>query len=173
MKRGAFSLVELMIVIVIMGVVYTLSVTNFPTKAEEEAGGLSLANLKEYLQNLTYEKSAELLCLDECQSCDILIDGEKNSTVENFVDDTIEAYRYDYRLGPQEVVPNVYFNKEGVQENICFSFKVDKEGVGDQILVKYKKRVYDFSTYILPTEVYFSLEDAVASKEKLIEEVLK
>ena len=162
-----------MIVIVIMGVVYTLAVTSFPKKGEAAIAQLSLLNLKEYLRSLEYEKSAEILCLDDCQSCDILVDGEKNATIENFLDDSVEVYRYDYRLGPQEIMEKVYFNEEDVQESVCFSYKVDKQGVGDQVLVKFHKSVYDYTHYILPTQKYSSLENAVTVKEKLVEEVLR
>lgn len=161
-----------MIVIVIMGVIYTLGVTSFPKK-EDKVEHLSLLNLKEYLQSLEYEKEVRFLCLDECESCDILVDGDKNTTVESFIDDTVHMYRYDYLLGSVEKRADVYFNTEDVQENVCFSYTVDKQGIGDQVLVEYKDKVYDFSTYLTPTKKYASLDEAIDAKSKLVEEVIK
>ncbi len=173
MKKGAFSLIELMIVIVIMGVIYTMSVRSFPTETQKVEEKLSLLNLKEYLKGLEYEKTARIICLDDCQSCDIVIDGEINSTIENFVDDSIHVYRYSYLQGEQEVVKEAYFNERDVQEHVCFSYGVDKKGVGDQVLIEYKNAAYDFTRYLEPTQKYASLEEAVDAKSNLIEEVKK
>jgi prepilin-type N-terminal cleavage/methylation domain-containing protein len=172
LKKGAFTLIELMVVIVIMGVIYTLGITSFPQRDEEEKH-LTLLTLKEYLQGLEFQESAKLLCLDECTSCKILIDGESNTTIESFIDDSIKVYRYDYLSGPMEVMKDVYFNVENIQEDVCFSYKVDKQGIGDQVLVEYKDEVYDFTPYMTPTKKYASLEDAIDAKAKIIEEVIK
>ncbi len=161
-----------MIVIVIMGVIYTLSVTSF-NQQKEINDSVTLKNLKTFLTDLEYEKSVKLLCLDECESCDIFIDGEKDSTLEGLLDSSVKVYRYDYYLGLQEIMKDVYFNKENRQENVCFSYKIDKKGVGDQVLVEYREKVYDFSTYLSGTQVYNSTEDAVDAKAKLIEEVAR
>lgn len=161
-----------MIVIVIMGVIYTLGVTSFPTKGEEEKH-LNLLTLKEYLQGLEFETSARFLCLDDCSSCKILLDGEGNTTVDGFIDDSVKVYRYDYLTGIVEVMKEVYFNIEDVQEEVCFSYTVDKQGIGDQVLVEYKEAVYDFTPYLTPTQKYSSLEEALDAKSKLIDAVRK
>jgi len=155
-----------------MGVVYTLSVTSFKAK-NEELGRVTLKNLKERLQSFEYEKSVELLCLDDCKSCDVLVDGVKKSEIENFLSDDVRVYRYEYLSGVQEIMKKVYFNEEDVQEDVCFSYFVDKEGVGDQVLVEFNEAVYDFSTYLTPTRRYDSMEDAIEAKEKLMEEVIR
>ncbi len=162
-----------MIVIVIMGVIYTMSVRSFPTKEQAAVESLTLLNLKEYLVGLEYEKMARIVCLDDCQSCDILIDGETNSTIENFVDDSIRVYRYNYLQGAQNLMQETYFNERDVQEHVCFSYSVDTKGVGDQVLVEYRDAVYDFTHYLEPTQKYSSLEEATNAKEKLVEEVKK
>ena len=161
-----------MIVIVIMGVIYTLGVTSFPTK-EEEVKHLNLLTLKEYLQEQEFEKSARFLCLDDCTSCRVLLDGEGNTTIDSFIDDSIRVYRYDYLTGPMEIMKEVYFNIEDVQEDVCFSYTVNSQGIGDQVLVEYKEEVYDFTPYMTPTIKYASLEEAIDAKRKLIEEVIK
>ena len=168
--KKAFSLIELMIVIVIMGVIYTLSVQSFSNKSEESKK-VTLLNLKEYMQGLEHEKSVKLLCLDDCKSCDLFVDGEKKRVIEDFLDESIRVYRYEFLSGTREVLKDVYFNEEEVQEDVCFSYTVDKQGVGDQVLVEFKESVYDFTTYLSPTKKYASLESAIESKEQLIQEV--
>jgi len=170
LKRGAFSLIELMIVIVIMGVVYTLSVNSFKSVGEESSS-VNLNNLKEYLVSLKAKKNAKILCLDECSSCDILVDGEKKAVLDDFLDDSVVVYRYEYLTGVQEKMKEIYFNEDDVQEDVCFSYSVDSKGVGDQVLVEFREKVYDFTNYFEGTQTYENMQEAIQSKEKLIEEV--
>ncbi|MEA1891988.1 MAG: prepilin-type N-terminal cleavage/methylation domain-containing protein [Campylobacterota bacterium] len=172
--KKAFSLIELLIVILIIGIVYTLSVGNFK-KMTDESKALSLGNIKEYLQTLAYEKNAELLCLDDCSICDIMVDGERinENHIEDFLDNSIRVYRYDFYNGITEQSKKVYFNSEEVEERVCFSYSVDKKGVGDQVIVEFKDKVYDFSTYLSTTPIYGSLQELSDAKENLSREVLR
>ncbi len=53
--KKAFSLIELLIVIVIIGVVYTLAIGQFQ-KIGEESSNITLENLKEKLQSFKQKK---------------------------------------------------------------------------------------------------------------------
>jgi prepilin-type N-terminal cleavage/methylation domain-containing protein len=170
--KKAFSLIELLIVIVIIGVVYTLAIGQFQ-KIGEESSNITLENLKEKLQSFKQKKSVKLLCLDDCSSCDIFVDGEKTKTIEDFLDKNVKAYRYELSYGFIEAEKEVYFNTENVEENVCFSYEVDKSGVGNQVLVEFKNKFYDFSTYLGKTAVYASMQDAVQARENLLREVMK
>ena len=172
MKKG-FSLVELMIVIVIIGVVYSLAVSKLKSVDEEKLAP-TLANLKEYL--LSYleadAKRAQLLCLDGCESCSIYVDGVKQEEdIEAFFDASIEVYRYDFVQGAVQKKDAVFFNKEGREEDVCFSFSMDKNRVSDQVIVVYKEKAYDYTSYFTPTKVYAHLEELLQEKEKIQQEV--
>lgn len=172
MIKRAFSLIELLIVIMIVGVVYTLSVSNF-SKLSEENFNLTLLNLKEYLLSIEHEKSVKLLCLDSCLSCDVLVDGVKHDTIDEFLDSSVNVYRYEFSYGFIELEENVVFNIDGVEEAVCFSYEVDNNGVGDQVLVEFKNKFYDFSTYLSKTVEYSSMNDAVEAREELVSRVMK
>lgn len=163
---------ELMIVIMIMGVVYTLAVGSFQNLSDEK-NKLSLQNLKEYLGSLEYKESAKLLCLNDCSNCYVFIDGNKSDTIESFLDDEVKTYRYEFRYGYTEAQKEVYFNEDDVEEDVCFSYKIDKNGVGEQLLVEYKERYYDFSTYFRDKTVYDSIESAAEAKEEIQREVMR
>ena len=147
-----------------------LSIQGF-NKLEKGTTGLKLENLKEYMLSLKYEKSVRLLCLSECQSCDILVDGEKKETLDNFLDKSVKVYRYEFFQGLHEREKQLYFNTEDVEENVCFSYAIDKQGVGDQVLVEYKKAVYDFTAYLTSTLKYSSLSEAINERENRIQEL--
>lgn len=170
--RKAFSLIELMIVIMIIGVVYTLAITKFQ-KMGEESTHVNLKSLKAYLQKFPHTKNVKLLCLEDCSSCDVLVDGKKEATLNNFLDKSVKVYRYDFSYGTREQTKEVYFNKDTVEKYVCFSYTVDKNGVGEQVFVEYKGIVYDFSNYLTPISVYTSLQKAVDTKKKLMQEVLR
>ena len=162
-----------MIVIVIIGVVYTLVITKLQSVGEEKMTP-SLSNLKEYLSSFSKEnESVRLLCLDNCSSCAVYVDGVKREDVESFFDDTIETYRYDFLQGAMLVKDAVFFNEEDVQESVCFSFGIDKNLVSDQVIVVYKDRAYDYSTYFTKTPVYDYLEEAIDAKQNLAQKVMQ
>ncbi len=176
LKRDAFSLIELLIVVLIIGVVYSLAVTSF-AKAGDNTTRVSLDNLREYLQSLQHEKDVKFLCLDDCSSCDILVDGEIDEafkgSFDNFIDNSIKVYRYDSYQGVQEITKEIYFNSEDVEEDVCFSYTVGIKGIGDQVFVEYNKKVYDYSSYFGETPVYNSVEELVDAKEMLMMEIIR
>ncbi len=174
--RKAFSLMELLIVVVIMGVVYNLAVGSFQ-KIGEVKTPLSLKNLKKYLSDFEYEEKVKFLCLDSCSRCDIFVDGKKQEELhgkfDGFLDDSVKIYRYEYGLGAIRVEPKAYFNEEDVEEDVCFSYSLNKQGIGEQVLVEFKGSVYDFSPYFSKTLKYGSLDDAVNAKEVLVQETFR
>lgn len=172
--KRAFSLIELMIVIVIIGLVYTLAVSKLSSVGEEKIEP-SFLNLKEYLGSFLTEggKSARLLCLDDCTECGVYVDGERVQKIESFFDASVEVYRYDFLLGAMRVKDAVYFNEENVQETLCFSFETHKSGVSEQLLVAYDKKVYDYTSYFEPTKVYGSLSELVEEKQVQAQRVMR
>lgn len=156
----------------IIGIVYTLSITSI-SQVNDKSFNLTLANLKEYLQSFKYTKSVKILCLDGCEECDIFVDGEKEKTLEDFLDENVVIYRYETSYGFTEAQKEVYFNTQGIEEDVCFSYEIDKNGVGNQVLVEFKDKFYDYSTYFTSVKTYSSIENALESREKLQEEVIR
>ena len=159
-----------MIVVVIMGVVYTLSTNSF-AKLKENSIKLTLLNLKEYLLSLSKGEEVQLLCLDDCSECSIYVAESKIRDLEDFLDETVELYRYEFNYGYTKIEPTVYFNKEDIEEDVCFSYKITQNGIGEQVLVAYKEKFYDYSTYFSNVLVYDSLSDASSAKEEKAQEV--
>ena len=67
----------------------------------------------------------------------------------------------------------VYFTPDGIEESVCFSYELDNNKLGDQILIEYKNSYYDMSTYFEQTPVYNSIQEARDVREKLRNEVLQ
>lgn len=162
-----------MIVIVIIGVVYTLAITKLQTFGEQKIPP-TFANLKEYLLSYMEEaKSVKLLCLDDCSECTIYRDDKKIKNIKSFFDSSVEVYRYDFLQGVIQKRKDVFFNEEDVQENVCFSLSVAKNSVADQVLVVYKSKAYDYSNYFSKVSVYDTLDDAEQEKQIIAQEVMQ
>ena len=149
-----------MIVIVIIGVVYALVITKLENSTGEQEK-VSLKTLKSFmLKQIKDQKSAKLVCKDDCTTCKLFVDGQEVSTLEDLIDDSIEVYRYNYSQGliPQEL-----------QE--CFVFNVGRDRVSDQLIVVFNGKVYDFTQYFKDVQVYDSLNEFISEKEQLIQEV--
>jgi len=160
MQKKGFSLIELMIVIVIIGVVYTLALSKLQIP-KTELQKPSFKTLKSYLLSFSKDnKPVELLCQKSCEECAVFSDGEKVADVKSFFDASIEFYRYDFFLG------DVALNRES-----CFDFSIDSEGVSDQVIIVYKDKAYDYTSYFTPVKEYDSLQELKDAKEKLISEV--
>ena len=170
--KKAFSLIELLIVIVIIGVVYTLAIGNFQ-KVGNETQKVTLKSLKEYLQKFPHAEKVKLLCLDDCSKCTVIADGEVQTKLDDFLDASVKVYDYNFFLGVSKHPQEIYFNKDAVEEKVCFSYSVDKKGVGEQVFIEFGGAVYDFSTYLTPVGVYKSLQEAMNAKEKLSQEVFR
>ena len=171
MKR-AFSLIELLIVIVIVGVVYTLAVSKLQSVGEEKLSP-SLLTLKEYLSTFFKEDvhQVKLVCLDECSECLVLVDGREHTKMDAFFDESIEVYRFDPLYGAVEIEKGVYFNEDDVQEDLYFSFSLSSKKVAQQMIVVYKEKAYDYTNYFEPTKVYDSLSELIDAKEQEFQEV--
>ncbi|MDF1878175.1 prepilin-type N-terminal cleavage/methylation domain-containing protein [Sulfurimonas sp. SAG-AH-194-C20] len=173
--KKAFSLIELMIVIVIIGVIYTLAVSKLQNVGAQKPVP-SLKNLKEYLFTYVKEETKEvkLLCLGACESCDVYVDDVKQEKkIEPFFDDSIEVYKYDFSQGTRKVQDAVFFNEEGRQEDVCFSFTMSRNSISEQVLIVFKEKAYDYTSYFTPTKVYDHLEELLESKEIVVQEVAR
>lgn len=162
-EKKAFSLIELLIVILIIGLLYTLSVDNF--KQIDKAGEpVSLKNLKEYMLKQDFNNTAEVKCTNSCLSCSLHIDSNQTTEIDSFVDNSVELYRYDFSFG---MIPIEQEHK------VCFSYKINKKGAGEQMFVKYKNKVYNFSNYFTPIKTYETLSQARKAQDETIQKIIR
>lgn len=175
--RKAFSLIELLIVVIIIGIVYNLAVGSFEKIAKPQNEKVSLQNLKSFLAKIEYQKQIKLLCLDDCSHCNLFIDGvvdeDFEKVFEDFLDINVQVYRYDPLLGVVEYQQELYFDSNDVEQRVCFSYAMGRDRIGEQIVVKFKDKVYDFSAYSDDVILYNSLEEFIALKEKLYSKVMR
>lgn len=175
--RKAFSLIELLIVVIIIGVVYNLAVGSFEKIARPQNEKITLQNLKKFLAKIEYEKQIQLLCLNDCSRCNLFIDGvvaeDFDKVFEDFLDMSVQTYRYDPLLGVVEYQQELYFDSNDVEQRVCFSYAMGIDKIGEQIVVKFKDKVYDFSDYTDDVMLYNSLLEFLEAKENLYNKAIR
>jgi Tfp pilus assembly protein FimT len=152
---------ELLIVVIIIGVVYSLAISKIKAPSYEKITP-SFQNLKNYLRSFSKTSTVSLICPESYEKCFIRIDNKKVKKIKPFFDDSVEIYKYDYYNG---------LSKK--DDNNFFSFSVDKNGITDQVIISYKDEVYDYTNYFDAPKIYNSLSEVAETKSKLIEEITR
>ena len=156
-----------------MGVVYMFAITSLDKiKAKTQNNLPTLSNLKRFLLTKEFEKEARFVCFEDCGRCSVVLDGKTAQKFSAFFDSPPKLYRYDATLGMEQVEPDPFFDENGVQQQVCFSYRIYKDGIGDQVLVEYKESVYDYSDYFEDAKRYDSIEAAGQHKESMLQKVL-
>lgn len=160
-KKKGFTLFELMIVIVIIGVVYGLLVRNF-TFASTSEEALSLKNLPTFMRKKfakTKEK-VEFLCTDECSICKFKVgSSDANESIELFEEYTSpEAY-----VLINESLERLEFGeifKDYKSEKVCFKYVLYPNKSSDKMVLAYKDKVYMYDNFFEKTKEFPTLVDA-------------
>ncbi len=95
--RSAFSLLELMIVVVIIGIVYAMALSSFNPPVKKELDTFSLTTLPQYLRKNHPLVDAKLVCFKPCGKCKIMVDGEwkEEDEVDLFSKGSVKSYTLD------------------------------------------------------------------------------
>lgn len=170
----SFTLIELLLVLILMGLVYSFVANSF-TKMEKRKT-ISLQNLPETLRQIAEENHQKelrfLIYGYDCNKYTIL--GE-DGTIE--VDTSIQInsknlipYRLNY-YGDLVQFQFFDFYHENSSEKVCLEFQLFKNGSNSSYILEDEKDklFYLYRPYFQPVEIYKSFEDA---KENLLREEL-
>ncbi len=131
--KNAFTLIEMMVVLILIITVSFISVASFQTKKDKQIN-VNITNIKKYLlDNFSYNNNLSFICLDEDDfPCYIFVDNklEKDIKIENFFEQKPVVYNYNRQLSDFEFkeykIDNINykpifelnFNKDLKNENI-------------------------------------------------------
>lgn len=125
--KKAFTLIELIIVIVLISTTYFLVFSNSTFNIKKDVKKLNLSNLKEYLlNNFEFEKELSFSCIEENFSCYVKVDGklDKDFKVTNFF--KTKPYIYEYNSDERKVE----FEKlrvDNANHNVIFELKINSD----------------------------------------------
>jgi prepilin-type N-terminal cleavage/methylation domain-containing protein len=158
-NKSAFTLLEIIIVLVIMGFVYSLSVTSFSKKtvAEED----SYFDLKSMLLDSVKSKysTIELIVLED-DSYVLMVDGQEQKKTNFKLPKDIEFYTYEQDGKLKEIFKPFYMDE--YFKTVKFRFKIYKNGSSTKSIVKAKDKYYIQSSYFKDRMVFDELYEAEA-----------
>jgi len=165
-KRG-FTLFELMMVVVIVGIVYALVAVRFSQSNQIET---TLSDLPKTLKDRVFYKSVEVICIDDdAKECKVYLDGNLSKI-------SLQLFKkkpVTYKLMPDETLKEVEFypimNKEQEPVFVYFRYKITKNGAGDEIVVDDGKGALLMFAYAKPKR----FDDVESARDRMIEIKLK
>jgi len=165
--KGGFTLFELMIVVIIIGIVYTLVAVKFSQNKETK---IKLSDLPKILQDSRFYKSVEVICIeDDSKNCKIYFDNNLSKM-------SLQLFKKKpmvYKLMPDETLKEIEFEPI-IDENqkpvpVYFRYKVTKNGAGDEIIVDDGNGALLMFAYAVPVR----FDDIESARDKMIEIKLK
>lgn len=134
-SNRAFTLIELIIVITIMGLIATFVGTRLST-ASNHSIVLTPETLKKYLTAFNSTKRLDLFCYADCTQCD-LWEGDKKlrTSLSLESNNALRVRRFD-RFGHLAVAdPAVRFERNGIKDG-CFEFSLYPDGLTSPLILE-------------------------------------
>lgn len=172
MMRRGFTLIELMLVVLIVGLVYGLAVNSVKRFSTEDEV-VDLLTLPDFLAKKHQRDHLAVICIDRCKECSLYIDGKAVKDIPPFVDDKAAYFRFDQRLLTREVTLQSLFREDGVEEPACFRYDLYPDGSSTEMIVKLRDRVIDYPGPLGEPKQYDRIEALIDAKQELIQEVLE
>jgi hypothetical protein len=162
-NKKAFSLFELILVIILIGIVYSLVLGKLDKKQNLSIN--KIENLKDILSNNS--QSVRLIVFDKCSRV-IINDKEKDFDKKLFKD--IEVYTVE-----DDALKRVEFAPISINEKIydvCLKFNIYKNGSSSSFIIKKGEKYVVFFPYFKNSEVFTNESDAIEAYQntKLLEE---
>ena len=173
-QRHAFTLFELMIVVVIIGVVYSLVLGRMNPKQHMKI--VKLESLRDTLTQYHKEgERLELVLYDKCKKIALFINNELQEEMKVNIAPTlftdVEVFKSDPFGHERKInfMPRVIDNR---LEPICFAYTIFPNGSGSNFIIKKQEQYYVFPPYFEDVNITDSMEEALAyythEKEKRI-----
>lgn len=158
--RKAFTLLELMMVVVLMGMVYGLVINVFE-RYREKSIDVTLMSLESYMKNFFHNNHVSMVCTRGCKECFLFVDGTLKQQVTPFVDNSVELYRFDKDYGVRELELLPHFSDDGHEEESCFRYEILSDGTRTEMIVKDGTRVYAYPSYFGSVRTFASVNEAI------------
>jgi prepilin-type N-terminal cleavage/methylation domain-containing protein len=161
-KRTAFTLFELMVVVIIIGVIYALVLGNFNMKNR-----IAVPKVKDIKRSLsTHWKRGsriDFYIYDDCSKSTLKINGEVKEDIESDIDlklfKNIEVYKTSKHGESEELeFPPLLLNNR--LHDVCFQYTIFPNGSSSSYMVKIDKTFYIFYPMFEDAMIIDSLSEA-------------
>ncbi|HIC43748.1 MAG TPA: prepilin-type N-terminal cleavage/methylation domain-containing protein [Sulfurimonas sp.] len=148
MKRRAFSLMELMLVVVIIGVVYAMALSSLKPPEKKELEAFSLLTLPKYLRENFALQDAKIVCFEPCGRCSVLVDGDwQDDEIELFDSSGASSFSIDIEgfAKTSEFAPHDY--EDGYKQACFILHKKSNDSIDPIILEENGRFIYYKAAY--------------------------
>ncbi len=160
LNSKGFTLIELLIVILIIGLIYGLFVSNLHDK-KKETQNITLLTMKQALLLQPFKQKSEVICFEPCEECFIYNDDKKTDTSPFSLFKTApKVYKKDQFSQLQPYTFLAFLDAEEKPQDVCFRFSVFNNKSSSYYLVEAHKKFYLFHPYLKEVEVTSTLSDA-------------
>ncbi len=171
--KKAFTLFELIIVVILISIIYYFALSNLNLK-QNKLDMVTLMNLKQTLNGFEFNDEIALKCIDSMQDleyleCLVIIDGEiQKEKIEQLFKGCPQSYEYSREQKLLEF-SDIKLDEFSNSLDICFEFIVNKNGDSSQMVVDMNDEVFIFDNisqkphkikYINDLEIYFDNKDS-------------
>ena len=155
-RKKAFTLIEIVIVLLIMGFIYTIGISSFSKQTIQEDG--YHFSLKHFLQDTlkVYDKKIELIVLDDFNI--VRINDDKSTDMKFSLPKDIEFYSY-WSDDKQKEHFKSYYDDEYFKD-VKFRFVIYKNKTATKCIIKKDDRYHIQSNYFTNENVFEDLYDA-------------
>lgn len=174
MKRGSFTLFELMIVVLIMVIIYSMVLFHFKKSSKKES--FSLYNLKTTLLKYFNNDHLTLVCENECQKCLLykeskLINEDFPSPFKN-LSKLPAFYRVDLESNIQRA-DFLHIDPKRADNRVCFRYDIYPNSSSSEIVVENEKGVLYIPPYFEKVKKFDDLQDFRDYLENLKQKVVQ
>jgi len=171
-KVKAFTLVELVIVILITLLVYSLVFSNNSFILQKENKSLDLLNLREFLvDTFSFEEEIVFSCIEENFSCFVRIDNKLNETfkIENFF--TLKPNVYEYNTY-KRYIEFEDLRIDNFNHKVIFELRMNRDYKIDEFIIdSLDDQVYAYNSMFKNPILYKSFDDIIDNFEKNQKEI--
>jgi prepilin-type N-terminal cleavage/methylation domain-containing protein len=162
LNRKAFTLFELMVVVMIIGVVYSLVLGSFNPKNSLTI--TNIQNLKNALSKYwTKNNQVDFYVYDRCSKSILFINGEPKKDIKldinNKLFKNIKAYKLD-RYGSKQLLEFSSVRLEKKIYKSCFKYSIFANGSSSSYVIKNNNKFYTLYPYFEDTKVSKNFDDA-------------
>ena len=172
--KRAFTLFELMIVVMIIGIVYALVLWRFNPKQHLEV--VKLDSLRDTMSQRHKEgERLDLVLYDRCKKALLLINGEPQEKMKINLKPALFSDITVYKSDPFGHERKIEFSPLIIDDKlqpVCFRYTLYPNGSASNYIIEQKGKFYVFPPYFEDVNVTDSIEEALAlfthEKEKRI-----